>query len=449
MIFQNQNYSQSSQILFAKDNMRKYTAFIIMLFVSCILSEAQTAKYSLEYYLNKAFQSSPLQLDKNNQVDILNNENQYLKNVYTHAQTLLSGKYLFVPIFDKDNGTTSFKWNPQSANDYYGYDLGVNSGNLQCGVTWSQPLLGNSIYKAAESQINVQQNILMNNIRLNQHDIERNVVDQYILCLLDKNLIDFADSISQLLSTQAEFITKLAYAGYVKQSDLQIINIEKNANNETKVSSMQSYHNHLMELNALCCINDTANVYLDKIDIYTKVQSGESQFLTKYNLDSINVIASQRVYETKYKPQLSIFTNFGMQTAHYNTMYKNFGLSAGLTFSMLLSDGKLKKIKQHETTSRLSSISIYKNNLLMQNIIRVKQCSTSINDFDMRIQIINTQLNEYNQLLEMCQKELQAGQISVFDYITTLKNIISARRQKMIIEADRQLAVNAYNYYNW
>jgi hypothetical protein len=388
-------------------------------------------------------------LDEYNQTTILNSQKQYLKNVYTHAQTLLSGNYLFVPIIEKANGTTSFKWNAQSANDYYGYDLGVNSGSLQCGVTYTKPLLENNVYKEAESQINVQQDILKNNIHLNRHDIERNVIDQYILCLLDRNQIDYSDSISKLLTTQIEFITRLAYAGQAKQSDIQVINIEQNANKEKKASYIQSYHTHLMELNALCCINDTTTVGLRKIALNKNKGIVESQFLKKYELDSLNIISSQRVYETKYKPQLSLFVNYGIQTAHYSTMYKNIGLSAGLTFSMLLSDGKLKKIKRHEVEASLSSVSIYKDNLIRQNEIHRSQCTSVINDFDTRIRLLDIQLKEYNRLLDMSQKEIRAGQMSVFDYITILKNIISARQQKIIVEANRQLAVNAYNYYNW
>lgn len=429
--------------------MRRHSILFVVFLVICTLSEAQTGGRSLDFYLEKAFQSSPLMMDEHNQTAILDNERQYLKNVYTHAQTLLSGNYLFVPILSKDNGTTSFKWNAQSATDYYGYDLGASNGSLQYGVTWQKPLLGSNVYKDAEKQLNVQQDILKNNIKLNRHDIERNVVDQYILCLLDKRQADYADSVSQLLSTQADFITKLAYAGQAKQSDLQMIRIEQNVNDETKTACAQSYYNHLMELNALCCIRDTETVALEKIQLDKTTESGYSQFLTKYDLDSINALATQRVFETRYKPQLSLFLNSGMQTTHYDTMYKNFGFSAGLTFTMLLSDGSLKKIKRRETEAALSSISIYKNNLLTQNQICLNQCLSTIRDFDTRLHLLDTQLNEYNRLLDMSQKEIRAGQMSVFDYITTLKNVISAQQQKMNVEANRQLAVNAYNYYNW
>ena len=429
--------------------MKRFLVIFVVSLSASISMSGQTAKYQLGYYLEKAFQNSPFQADLANRKDILKSESQYLKNVYTHSRILLEGNCLFVPIISKDNGQTSFRWDAQSADDYYGYDLGVSSGNIQYGVTWSQPLLGNSVYKAAESQLNVQQEILKNDLKITLHDLERNVTDQYILCMLDRNQIDWADSVCSLLSEQADCIVRLADAGQAKQSDVELIRIEQQANKEMKTACEQSYYNHLMELNALCCIRDTATVDLDRVEIEVRSRSGGSQFLTKYYLDSLNTVASQSVFETKYKPQLNFFTDFGMRTVSCSSMYRNFGMSAGLSFSFLLSDGRLREIKRHETGSALASVSIFKHNLQMQNQIRLRQCSAAIRDYEERIRLLDAQVAGYDRLLVMCQKEIRAGQMSVFDYITTLKNIISVQRQKMEAEADRELAVNAYNYFNW
>lgn len=431
--------------------MKRIILFIALLYsICCIQVAAQMAtRHSLSYYLQMAEKNNPAVLDFNNQTTILNGEKQYLKGVYTHAQTLLTGNFLFVPILSKDNGKTSFEWNAQSANDYYGYDLGVSNGSLQGGVTWTKPLLGNSAYKVAEAQVNTQKDILSNNVRLNKHDVERNVVDQFILCMLDKKQIEYADSITKVLDTQCQFITRLANAGQAKMSDLQLITIEMKTNEETKASCRQSYHQHLMELNVLCCITDSSNVEVEQTTIGMEAKNGQSLFLKKYDLDSLNTIASQKAYEIKYKPQLNLFTNFGMQTTHYDKMYKNLGMSAGLSFSILLSDGKLNKIKRHQTLAALSSITIYKNNLIKQNEIRLSQCMSAIKAFDDRLHLLEMQQKEYSRLLNINEKEIRSGQVSVFEYITTLKNMISAQQQKMTVEANRQLAVNAYNYYNW
>ena len=103
---------------------------------------------SLHYYIEAAKEHSPLIRDYRNQTEIEQAELERLKAMYTHSRLELNGEYLFVPVISKDGGRAAFKWNAHSATDYYGYDLGESSGSLHAGVTWTQPLLGRSSYKA-------------------------------------------------------------------------------------------------------------------------------------------------------------------------------------------------------------------------------------------------------------------------------------------------------------
>ena len=47
-------------------------------------------------------------------------------------------------------------------------------------------------------------------------------------------------------------------SGSVRQSDLHLLTIEQAANDELRIAALQSYHTHLMDLNILCGIKDTA-----------------------------------------------------------------------------------------------------------------------------------------------------------------------------------------------
>lgn len=107
---------------------------------------------SLSYYIGTAKQNSPLLNDYRNQIRIEEGELQRLKAMCRHFRLEVNGDYLFVPIVSRDGGRTSFQWNARDAVDYYGYDLGESSGFLHAGVTWTQPLLGNSSYKVAQEQ---------------------------------------------------------------------------------------------------------------------------------------------------------------------------------------------------------------------------------------------------------------------------------------------------------
>ena len=114
-----------------------------------------------------------------------------------------------MPIVSLDGGGASFKWNAHDAVDYYGYDLGESSGYLHGGVTWTKPLLGGGLYKVAVEQADLDGERASNEIRLEEHSLERLVTEHYLLCLLDKARITFADSVGRVLDLQVETVGRL------------------------------------------------------------------------------------------------------------------------------------------------------------------------------------------------------------------------------------------------
>ena len=157
---------------------------LFSLSIVCLHSYGQEVeKKSLHYYIETAKENSPLITDYRNQTEIEQAELKRLKAMYTHSRLELNGDYLFVPIISKDGGRAAFKWNARSATDYYGYDLGESSGSFHAGATWTHPLLGRSSYKAAQEQAQINMYIANNHIRMEEHQLERSVTEQYLLCL--------------------------------------------------------------------------------------------------------------------------------------------------------------------------------------------------------------------------------------------------------------------------
>ena len=99
-------------------------------------------------------------------------------------------------------------------------------------------------------------------------------------------------------------------SGSVRQSDLHLLTIEQAANDELRIAALQSYHTHLMDLNILCGIKDTAKVDLEHIDLQPDLSSDMlSSFWERYRLDSLNTVASLNTFHSQYKPQLNLFVN--------------------------------------------------------------------------------------------------------------------------------------------
>lgn len=405
---------------------------------------------SLPYYIEAAHNNSPLIQDYRNRKEIQRQEQLRLKALYTRSKIELNGDYLFVPVISKDKGRTSFEWNAQDGNDYYGYDLGQSSGHLQAGATWTQPLLGNSAYRVAKEQTNVEMDIMNNNIRLEKHQLERIVTEQYLLCLLDRKQIALADSTADLLTQQERVIRKLAASGLAKLSDLHLLQIEQNANLDQRTASVQSYRSHLLDLNILCGIEDTSSVELEETSLSPNLTATPaSGFLKQYRLDSLNTLLSLRSFNLQYKPQLNLFVDGGMRTGAYSGMQRHFGMSAGVTFSWTVFDGRQKRIKERQTRAQLNSIDAYKANFQIQQELRKQQCLDELKTYEERNRLLQDQLSEYAQTLSDYRKEIQAGQLSVIDYLLVLRNKIQTERDHMTLQTNRQLLVTAFNYWNW
>lgn len=405
---------------------------------------------SLSYYIEAAKQNSPLLNDYRNQIRIEQDESQRLKAMYRHSRLEVNGDYLFVPIVSKNGGRTSFQWNARDAVDYYGYDLGESSGFLHAGVTWAQPLLGNSSYKVAQEQSRINTEIARNHIRLEEHQLERAVTEQYLLCLLDQTQAAFADSVGAVLVRQKEIVCRLVENGLAKESDLQLLAIEQEANEELRLSTRQSYHTHLMDLNLLCGIGDTSDVPLADVGVELhRPYMYNSLFTEQYRLDSLNTAASLRSFNLQYKPRLDFFVNGGLQVGDFAGWYRHFGWSAGLTFRWTIFDGRQKRWKQRQATWQQESIRAYKENAEYQRRMRLRQCLAELDKYDRRADALQRQLSGYDEVLSSYAKEVEAGQVSVLDYITVLRNKIQAERDCLLLRTNRQLVITTYNYWNY
>ena len=406
---------------------------------------------SLHYYIETAKENSPLIADYRNRTEIELAELERLKAMYTHSRLERNGDYLFVPIVSKYGGRAAFKWNARSATDYYGYDLGESSGSFHAGATWTQPLLGRSSYKVAQEQAKINTDMANNRIRMEEHQLERSVTEQYLLCLLDKAQIAFTDSVGTGIEHRIESVQKLVENGLSKQSDLHLLMIEREANAELHTAARQDYRTHLMELNLLCGSDDATDVALSDISQPVRLRNDRepSLFTEQYRLDSLNTVMSLRSFNLQYKPKLDLFVNGGLQVGDFSGWYRHFGLSAGVTFSWTIFDGRQKRLKERQAGWQQNTIRTYKENAEYQRNMRIKQCLSELGRYDERERALNNQLAQYESVLSDYGREMDAGQVSVLDYITVLRSKIQTERDRLLLRTNKQLVIAAYNYWNW
>ena len=305
------------------------------------------------------------------------------------------------------------------------------------------------VYKSYSKQADIQSQLNDNNIVLTEHKLEQLVSRQYILCLLAKQQSDISKSLLDQLNTQLQTMQKLVKNAVYKQTDLMIMQIEtKNYLIEYEHHTAQ-YRNNLSDLNLICGISDTNMVTLKdvKFDL-NQDDVSSSQFLKKYDLDSLNIRAKQQVFEQKYKPQLSLFANTGMN-AIYTPSMNRFGFATGLNFSWNIFDGNQKKIHYSKSLIEMETVKFEKQNFINQYNINKNKYLSQIIAIEKQISIVQSQLLEYKNLYDLYSLELSQGQVSIMDFKNLVRDISAKKQEDLRLKIQKQILVNSYNYWNF
>ena len=421
-----------------------------LLFLFCFLHIYVNAQTDLSFYINQAKENSPLIKDNKNQSEASKAELERLKALYTKPQITFNAGVAVSPIINRDNGKTELQISPSDATNYTGYDIAASNGGIYQGmINVNQPLFNAGKLKMASEQVLVANQINLNTIKLSEHDIEKIVGDQYVLCLQDLKQTDYIIQLSQIINEQKVVVNKLVENGLLKQSDLLLVSIEQQTQQNTLAMYKSIYRRDLMDLNILCGINDTSLIAINNLDLTISSSVSQSNFTEKFRLDSLNLLAAQKNFELKYKPQLSAYANTGLNGVYVPTLPNRFGLSGGLNFSVYIFDGKQKSLNKKKTDILIKSTQSYKSNFITQNTIRKYKILAEISSLNDRMVISTNQLKDYKQLLEYYKKEVITGQQSVVAYITTIKNLAALQRDYVLMQSNKLLLINTYNYWNW
>ncbi|NML59278.1 TolC family protein [Chryseobacterium cheonjiense] len=408
------------------------------------------AQQTLDYYIQTAKSNSPLIKDNQFQSEAARLELERLKSVYTKPQVGIVANYLMAPVVANNNGKTSLQLSPGNADSYYGQDAGLTNGGLYQGlVQVNQPLFMKSRFSAIADEAGIGIKINQNNIRLTNFELEKIITDQYILCLQDMHQIDFLTKYINILKDQKELTTKLVNSSVIKLSDLSLLDIELQTQLIAQQTMQASYSKNILDMNVLAGIPDSnSSKKITPLDLFLNNDNTESSFTEKYNLDSSRLVAQQKIFELKYKPQWNLFANGGFNTTDASLIYRRIGISAGVSFTMTLFDGGQKAINRTRTNFLLQTTQAYKENFLNQNSVRKNNFLQQINAIEERIRLTETQVKEYDKLLGYYKQELIRGQISVINYVNTIKNAIGLEKDFITMQTNRQLLINAYNYWN-
>jgi outer membrane protein TolC len=420
----------------------------LILLTSWVTIGAQSR--DLNYYLNQAKLNSPLLQKNRNATQVLELDLKQTERILKSPEVNLESNILFAPIISHTDNSNRLDVVSGGADRYSGYDLGItNGGQYQAFVTVKQPLFTGSSYRSYTAKAAVSRQINQNESALSVHEIEQLVGYQYLLCLKSKAQIENGKSMFRLMNDKLSILKKLVASAIYKQTDLLLLQIEYQNYESDAKSAQEDYRNNLYDLNLLCGVKDNATIDIQEIDLSMKEESrADSQFLISYRLDSLGILADQSISELKYKPQLSLFANAGLNAVNIPS-WNRLGFSTGLTFTWNIYDGGQRKLERQKSVFNLQTLQFEKNHFLTQNELNKAKIKHQLTALSERSELLSKQLERYDQLYEVYQKEFEQGLVSVMDFKNLLKDITAKKQESILLKMEKQVLVNSYNYWNY
>ncbi len=427
----------------------KKTVISILLVITGSLS-VNAQERDLGYYIEQARANSPLINQANNENAIVSLDLEQMNRILYKPEINLVSGFVFSPIVSMDNNKTRFQLASENATNYIGHDLAItDGGNYTAMVSVRKPLLAASKLEVYSNKADISKQINENDIALTEHELNQVVAYQYLLCTKSAKEAENTRSLIRELEEKYRLLQKLVVNGIYKQTDLMLMQIELENYNLEHKSQQSEYASNLFDLNLVCGISDTSIVRLQDIDITIDQEvSATSGFLVGFRLDSLDILSEQAIDELKYKPQLDLFADAGLNAA-YLPSPKRFGISAGLSFTWNIFDGNQRDIQRKRSAINLQTLEFNKNHFMTQNEINKNKILEQIESVDERIMLTEKQAVTYGKLYDAYSKELSIGEASVMDFKNLLQDISANKQELLLLKSEKQFLINSYNYLNY
>lgn len=421
--------------------MKKKFLLLIILFSSDFL-----AQNNLDFYLSAAYQNNPAIIEQQNTISInkLQRDLDYAQN--SGFQMYLSANYLFAPYFNNSSGLITTNPDPNAI----GYDIALTSGGLYSAqFNIEKNIFNGALTDALSRQRAITESAVINNIELLKRDLRKQVTDQYLQTYLSYQLYNLTNELAFYLNEQLKILGELVESGMAKQSDYLLLSVEIENQKIAANDYYSQFTSNLFDLNSLCGIKDSSIVQLEIVSLELQNKKTSYELFKKFELDSLAIENQQQLFETKYQPQVSLFFNTGLNAVELKNIQRKFGLSAGINFSLPIFDGNQRSITQQQTKVSLETINSYKSNLEIQFNNQLNNSLKKLENLKNNLNNLTRQIESYNTVIKISERELQQGQLSMIEYLTILKNFLDFKKNKVITETNYQLEINNFNYWNY
>tara|TARA_R110002126_G_scaffold55819_3_gene149647 strand:+ start:7216 stop:8532 length:1317 start_codon:yes stop_codon:yes gene_type:complete len=434
------------KINFNNLKLKQLVLIFIVIFTSAFTMAQDNA--TLNFFINSAKENTPVIRENDNLIKIGELQNSIILAQNKAFQVNATSEVLIAPYFNNNGKVIDVTTTP-SANAF-GYDVGITNGGLysaQINVT------KNLFNQAITDNLLFQNKIINNTIALSSeeitHNIVKNITDAYILAYQLQLQENFTKEILKDLEKRLQVIELLVKRAVLLQSDYLLLQLDI----EGKKLELQQIQNNLKTaINQLYSLSGMSIGTIEKLEAPNfNNASKPSQYFyqKKFENDSLQIIANQKVFENQYKPQITAYANTGLNAVEIPNIYRRFGASTGLRLTIPIYDGKQRKYSAQQSLLKEESLAFYRDNSKIQVDNSIKSIEQQIQALNDNMMLLDKQLKKQQNILEIYKGKLVQGQISIVDYLNVIQNYKLNSYTKLQMQTNYWLLQSQYNFINW
>lgn len=426
--------------------LKQLLLFAITLFTSSLMVAQDNA--TLDYFVNKAKENAPVLRENGNLLKIGDIQNSIIRAQNNSFQFNATSEVLVAPYFNNNGNIIDITTTPSPT--AYGYDVGITNGGLYSAqINVTKNLFNQAITENLLFQNKISNNAISLSSEEITHNIIKNITDAYVIAYQLQLQEEFTKGILKDLEIRLQVVELLVKRAILMESDYLLLQLDI----EGKKLELQQIQNNIKtSINQLYSLSGTASGAIVKLVVPNfNTASIPSQFFyqKKFENDSLQIIANQRVFENQYKPQVTAYANTGLNAVEIPNIYRKFGASAGLRLTIPIYDGNQRKYNAQQSLLKEESLEFYRENSKVQIDNSIKSIEQQIQALEIAMQLLEKQLKKQENILEIYKGKLVQGQVSIVDYLNVIQNYKLNAYTKLQMQTNYWLLQSQYNFINW
>jgi outer membrane protein TolC len=407
---------------------------VLILFMGILFTQRINAQQqNLDFFLTAGLNNSPLLKDYKNRI----------QSTLIDSMRIRAGQGILV--------------NATSINSYapiihkWGYDeIKTDIAQASALVGISKEITGKVNLQNRYNSVRLQNQSTFLESNLSQKELKKEIIDQYIIAFSDQQNFKMNSEVLNFLRQEEQVVRRLSEQGIFKQTEYLSLMVSIRQQELNTAQSEFQLNEGLGSLNYICGIFDTTRVTLAEPGIMANQPSNlrNTIFYRQFVTDSLKLSNAARQIEFDYRPRLSVYADGGYLSSLALTPWKNFGSSVGLSLTVPVYDGRQRKMQLDQVKISEDTRSNYRSYFKNQYYQKLSVLERQLASLEKIKDQVNEQLKYVQVLIDANRLLLNAGDISITDYLLSVSNYLNARGMLIENNVSRLMVINEINYWS-